>query len=252
MPDSDRSLLAKLRFAFTFEDVRDADGVSDLSEFQGLKASLLSFKDQQWYHQLLVFTVGIAIWIGAYAGIMSVMGWVEYAPEDTPKAIEYRRYAATGALVAAYTYYGFLWTQAYGGLMTNLIWFPGLTIAFIPKSVLGLLRGAPEQRYSPGGLLGEPIQWSVDIIGMLIIGIIPCVLFIMFMTSYWNLAGERGRHHRIEWTAQAPDIMLRDGPSEDWESLSPELQQVFLDAGYEPDEDGGSDYHSVDAPDHDR
>ena len=90
MPDNNKSLLEQIRFvvAFsvwwtrrivTFKDVRTADSVDNLSDFSQTRVTLLSFEGKRWYHQLLVFAIGIGIWIGTYAGIMHGMGWVEYA-----------------------------------------------------------------------------------------------------------------------------------------------------------------------------
>ena len=235
MPDSDHSLLTRIWRSLTFKDVREADGLDDFSDVQHVKVSLLSFQDQRWYHQLLIFAVGIAIWVGTYAGIMHGMGWVEYATLDTTEAMQYRRYATTGAFVVAASYYSLLWTQAYGGVLTNLFWFPTLTVALMPRRVLGLFAGTPDRRYSQGGVVEAPVQWSVDVIVMLVPGYLPCVAFLLAMMIYWNAAGERGHRHNVEWHRQLPGVMLRDGHRQDWEELSPELQQVYLEAGYEPD-----------------
>ena len=115
MPDDDKPLLARIRFGLTFsvwwgwrlltlKDVRTAESFDELSDLGKLRAGLLPFEGQRWYHQLLVFAVGIGIWIGTYAGIMHGMGWVEYATLDTTHAMQHRRYAGTIALAVAITY----------------------------------------------------------------------------------------------------------------------------------------------------
>ena len=252
MPDNDKSLIEKVRFALafsiwwvrriiTFKDVRAADSFNDLSESGQIRVTLLPFDGQQWYHQFLIFALGIGVWIGTYAGIMHGMGWVEYATLDTPEAMQYRRYAGTGALVVAVAYYGLLWTRAYGGPMTNLLWYPLLTIALMPRAVLGLFMGAPERRFSAGGIVGEPVRWSADVLTMLILGYgLPLFFIWIGIMLYWTYGGERGRHHRIEWHRKWPDITLRYEPSGGWENLDEDLRQVHLEAGYEPDQEATS------------
>ena len=119
MPDNNPSLVARLvfvvRFLFhrlwrfiTLNDVQNAEKMAELSGFDGLRATLLPFKGQRWYHQLLIFTVGTGIWITTYVGIMYWFGWVEYATKDTPEAIAHRRHAATWALAVSVTYYAIM------------------------------------------------------------------------------------------------------------------------------------------------
>ena len=249
MPGNDKPLLEQVRFTLafciwwmrriiTFKDVRTAESFDELSGFGQIRVTLLPFDGQRWYHQFSIFAVGIGVWIGAYAGIMYGMGWIEYATLDTPEAMQYRRYAGTGALVVAVAYYGALWTRAYGGPMTNLLWFPMLTMSLMPREVLGLFMGSPERRFSAGGIVGEPVRWSADVLTMLILGYgLPLFFIWIGIMLYWTYGGERGRHHRIEWHRKWPNITLRYEPSGGWEDLDEDLREVYLEAGYEPDTD---------------
>ena len=232
-----RSISQKIRDVTSLEDVRNADGLDELSDLDGLRATWLPFKGQQWYHHLLVFAFGIAIWIAVYAGIMHWFGWVEYAAMDTPEAITHRRQATTGAFAVAVTYYSVMWSQARGGFVTNLVWFPALTLGLMPRSILGLFTGKPEQRFSEGSFSTGPAQFSADAMSVIIPAYIILFFVIVLMWAYYAYGGDRGHRYRVEWRRKWPNIYLKDGPDEDWDELHDDLKEVYLEAGYDPKED---------------
>ena len=139
-----------------------------------------------------------------------------------------------------------MWTQAYGGVVTNVCWFPSITMAFMPRSVVGLLAGEPERRFTEGPITASPAQFTFDAMSVLVIGYIPFVLIGILLMSYWTLSGTQGRRHRVEWHRKIPDLYLRGEPDGGWENLDEDLKEVYLEAGYDPTAENDQSSESTD------
>lgn len=89
------------------------------------------------------FAVAVVLWLVAYVGVVSVVGWTDMVAANGATATEARLFAGSAAGVVTGVYFAFAYIRAFGSPMLNLL-LPSLFTLVMPGRVYALLAAPPD------------------------------------------------------------------------------------------------------------
>lgn len=143
----------------------------DDSEFS-LRDGFRPFRGQNWRTQIAAVGGSVAVWVAAYALVLTVLG-DGLATAESLGAIDARRNAAAVAGATTGAYFGALWTRGRGGPLLNVFYLVGVQV-IVPARVYALGGTPPEHLISEAEsalflLFADP-AWLLDHAVMVIPG----------------------------------------------------------------------------------
>lgn len=102
-----------------------------------------TFRSRGLLAHAATFAGAIALWLVAYLGVVSVVGWTDLVAANGATATEARLFAGSAAGVVMGSALGFAYTRALGSPMLNVL-LPSLFTSVMPDRVYTLLAAPPD------------------------------------------------------------------------------------------------------------